>query len=238
MGFVPRPGIRKFFGYVGPIFRPERWRSQIRQINPHIHFEYVERGGLIENRYADYHLPFRFQNGGQIEVGLNRSLEELAEGFEITDGIEIPAGRHQWDEYTLTARSDASRRVSGTFNGSVGTFYSGDKSTYSATGAFRFNERLNTAFSYTHNDIRLLEGAFRTNLLGLRVNYAFSTTVFVKAFVQYNSESDQWTSNVRLNVIHRPLSDLFVVYNDRRDSIDGRLIDRAMIVKLTYMISR
>jgi hypothetical protein len=238
LGFVPRPGIRKIFAYVGPIFRPERLQAHIRQINPHVHFEYVERGGLIENRYADYHLPFRFHSGAQIEVGLNRSLEELAEGFEITDGITIPAGRHLWEEYTLTARSDASRRVSGTLNLSTGTFYSGDKDTYSVTGAFRFSERLNASFSYTHNDIALREGAFKTNLLGLRANYAFSTSVFVKTFVQYNSESDQWSSNLRFNLIHRPLSDLFIVYNDRRDAAGGGVLDRAMIVKLTYMIAR
>jgi hypothetical protein len=198
----------------------------------------VERGGLIENRYADYHLPFRLQNGGQVEVGYNRSLEELAQGFEISDGITVPAGRYVWDEYFLTARSDPSRRVSGTFNWSSGTFYSGDKDTYSGTGAFRFNERLNASFSYTHNDVALREGAFKTHLLGMRANYAFSTSMFVKAFVQYNSDAEQWTSNLRLNVIHRPLSDLFIVYNERRDSADGNLFDRALIVKLTYMMSR
>jgi hypothetical protein len=106
------------------------------------------------------------------------------------------------------------------------------------TGAFRFSERLNASFSYTHNDIALREGAFKTNLLGLRANYAFSTSVFVKTFVQYNSESDQWSSNLRFNLIHRPLSDLFIVYNDRRDAAGGGVLDRAMIVKLTYMIAR
>jgi hypothetical protein len=238
MGFVPRPGIRKFFGYVSPILRPEKFRRHIRQINPHIHFEYGERGGLVDNRYSDFHLPFRFHNGSQVEIGLNRSMEELSEGFEIHDGITIPVGRHRWDEFTVTTRSDASRRVSGTFNLSTGTFYTGDKDTVSATGAVRFNERLNASFSYTHDDVRLAEGAFKTHLVGLRTNYAFSTRLFVKAFVQYNSDSEQWSSNIRFNIIHRPLSDLFIVYNDRRDSEGGRLIDRAIIAKLTYMISR
>ncbi len=38
--------------------------------------------------------------------------------------------------------------------------------------------------------------------------------------------------------IHRPLSNIFVVHNERRDSISGNLIDRALIAKMTYMISR
>jgi hypothetical protein len=34
------------------------------------------------------------------------------------------------------------------------------------------------------------------------------------------------------------LSDIFVVYNEHRDSITGGLVDRAVIAKMTYMISR
>jgi hypothetical protein len=42
---------------------------------------------------------------------------------------------------------------------------------------------------------------------------------------------------VRFNVIHRPLSDIFLVYNERRDSRSGDLIDRAIIGKMTYLIA-
>jgi hypothetical protein len=42
--------------------------------------------------------------------------------------------------------------------------------------------------------------------------------MFVNGLFQYNADTQQVTSNVRLNLIHRPLSDLFVVYNDNRDA--------------------
>ncbi len=42
----------------------------------------------------------------------------------------------------------------------------------------------------------------------------------------------------RFNLIHRPLSDLFLVYNERSDSRPGIPADRAAIAKLTYMIVR
>ena len=76
-----------------------------------------------------------------------------------------------------------------------------------------------------------------TTLITGRVNYFLNTKVFVNALLQYNTDAQQWSSNVRLNVIHRPLSDFFLVFNDRRD-IDGRgLIDRAVIAKMTYMVA-
>jgi hypothetical protein len=62
--------------------------------------------------------------------------------------------------------------------------------------------------------------------------------MFLNALVQYNNDSRQWSSNVRFNIIHRPLSDFFVAYNERRNSVSGDLVDRALIAKVTYMISR
>ena len=55
-----------------------------------------------------------------------------------------------------------------------------------------------------------------------RVNYNFNTKMFLNALLQYNTDSRQWSSNLRFNVIHRPLSDFFLVYNERRDRAHGR----------------
>jgi hypothetical protein len=87
------------------------------------------------------------------------------------------------------------------------------------------------------NDVELSTGAFVSKLLTTRINYNLSTKMFVNALLQYNSDSRQWSSNLRFNLIHRPLSDLFIVYNDRRDDRDGSLIDRALVAKMTYLIA-
>ena len=70
-----------------------------------------------------------------------------------------------------------------------------------------------------------------------RVNYNFSTKMFFNALVQYNNDTQQWTSNLRFNIIHRPLSDFFFVYNERRDERTGALITRALIAKVTYLMA-
>ena len=60
------------------------------------------------------------------------------------------------------------------------------------------------------NDIELPTGAFVTTLLTGRVNYNFNTKMFLNALLQYNTDTQQWSSNVRFNIIHRPLSDIFL----------------------------
>jgi hypothetical protein len=45
------------------------------------------------------------------------------------------------------------------------------------------------------------------------------------------------SSNVRFNVIHRPLSDIYFVYNEHRDERTGLMQDRSIIAKMTYMMA-
>ena len=76
-----------------------------------------------------------------------------------------------------------------------------------------------------------------TNLVQGRVNYYFNTKVFVNALLQYNTDTEQWSSNVRLDIIHRPLSDIYLVYNERHDSLTGNMLSRAVIAKMTYLMA-
>jgi hypothetical protein len=238
MGFTPRVGIRKFSSIASYTWRPERWHRVIRDIRPHWQLDYVlDSAGRLQTRYNDYHLPFQFQNGAMIEIGKNPTLEYFSDPFTIS-GTKITPRLYNFNEYFVLGNTDNSRRLSGSWRWSTGEFYSGYKHSYVAGSTFRVNHRLNTILSYTYNNISLAEGRIHQKLLAARVNYGFSTKMFLNALVQYNSDTKQWSSNVRFNIIHRPLSDIFVVYNEHRDSITGGLIDRAVIAKMTYMISR
>jgi hypothetical protein len=81
-------------------------------------------------------------------------------------------------------------------------------------------------------------GAFTADIASARLSYAFSTRLFADALVQHNSLDNQVSANVRLNLIHRPGSDLFLVLNERR----GGAVDlwepreRGVVAKVTYLI--
>jgi hypothetical protein len=59
--------------------------------------------------------------------------------------------------------------------------------------------------------------------------------MFLNAFVQYNGQSDSWLTNIRYNVIHRPLSDIYVVWNETR--LPGELPRRALMLKYTHLVA-
>ncbi len=64
---------------------------------------------------------------------------------------------------------------------------------------------------------------------GVDVKYGFGAGITLDATL--NTDFSH-----RFNIIHRPLSDFFIVYNERRDTISYSLLDRALIVKFTQMI--
>ena len=78
----------------------------------------------------------------------------------------------------------------------------------------RVGEAFNTQLAWDRNDIDLPGGSFVTNLGRLRVNYSFSTRMFVQALVQYNDRDDIWSSNIRFALLSDANTGLFIVYND------------------------
>ena len=241
MGFTPRLGIRKVAGHMGRVIRPERVQGTIREFDIHGNYRFVlDREGTPETQTFNYHFATTFQDSSWVEVGYETNLERFREDFLINRNrnISIAPGGYRFSDWFLIARSNASRKISAEGRYQLGGFFSGYRHHYQLLGRLRWNYKLNTSAVYTHNNISLPEGHFQTNLLATRVDYSFSTSMFLNALIQYNNDTRQWSSNVRFNIIHRPLSDFFLVYNERRHSITGELIDRALIAKLTYMIAR
>jgi len=84
--------------------------------------------------------------------------------------------------------------------------------------------------------VHLSGGDFSTNLIGARLGYAFSTAHFFNALIQYDSDTKDVSSNLRLNLFHTPTGDFYLVYNECRSSV-GKVLDRAIICKLTHIFS-
>jgi hypothetical protein len=241
MGFVPRRGVNSGLLFAGYSFR-EEWFSKlgIREIRPHWQVESFTRrdGAGLESRYMDWHLPFNFHDGGFLEIGVNPNAEVIRQPFTINNArrIQVMPGRYDFNEWFFLWRTNGAAPFSFESRYTNGRFYDGYRRGYTFGPAFRVNENLNASVSLQFNDVQLSTGEFVSKLVSSRVNYNFNTRMFLNALVQYNSDSRQWSSNLRFNVIHRPLSDFFIVYNEQHDERTGRT-DRAFITKMTYLVA-
>jgi hypothetical protein len=241
MGFVPRTGVDNSEFYLGGRFRPRQVNRWIRETFPHIQFENFTRrnGGGLESRYMDWHWPVTFQNSSFVEIGTNPNVEVIDDRFTINSrrGVSVAPGRYEFKEHFILANTNAAAPFSMNLRYGTGDFYDGYRRNYTIGGTFRLNQHLNLSLSDQFNDIDLATGSYTTHLITGRVNIYFTTRMFVNALMQYNTDTNQWSSNVRLDIIHRPLSDIYLVYNERHDSRSGALISRAVIAKMTYLLA-
>ena len=239
-GFVPRTGFNKFSVRAGRRLRFNALSRIVREFSPHFEmYNYLRPSGDFESRYIDYHIPFNFQDGTNVETGWNTDEENLLAPFTLNSRrrIVVPPGEYRFAEFFALTRTDPSKPVSVIGRYSTGTFWNGTHQQYNLYTTIRANERFNTTISWARNDVTLPVESYSTDLLSARINLNFSTRTFLNAFLQYNTDARQWTSNIRFNIIHHTLSDFFLVYNERRDSQTGVMQDRAVIAKITHMMA-
>ncbi|MDA2935586.1 carbohydrate binding family 9 domain-containing protein [Acidobacteria bacterium AH-259-D05] len=235
VGFVPRKGIRKSRGVLTFKPRPGERIPWIREFRPSVEIDYItDQDNVLETRTVQTGFAIELQNSGVLRFGRESNFERLEGPFRIRSNQSIPVGDYQFEEYSASFSSDRSRMFSGTLRGATGSFWDGDRDSYRVGFRFQPSYQLRADVSWTHDDIDLPSGAFTTNLVNTRLSYSFNTSLFLNALIQYNSTLREIASNIRFNFIYKPLSDLFLVYNERR-ATSGEVTERALIAKVTYI---
>ena len=238
VGFVRRRNNTRYDGSV--IWAP-RFESSVtfRNLFLAAGAQYFESGSTdeVETRTQFGQIGIVFESTASIHVGLNQTFDRLTDPFGIRSDIAIPTGDHSYQSYWASFQTDSSDKVSGNARVNWGEFWNGRWNSFDAGLSLKPNYRLNIDIDYSHNRIRLPNGSFTTDLVGLQVLYGFNPNAFLNGLFQYNADRRQVSSNIRFNIIHHPLSDFFIVYNDLRDSQTGQVLERAVILKLTNLFN-
>jgi hypothetical protein len=120
----------------------------------------------------------------------------------------------------------------------TGGFWDGDRDTLTVGADYRINTNIGLAGDYEINWVDLPDGDFMTHLFSGRAQIAFHKAVVLMALFQYNSDTEQLSSNIRFNWIPKPGSDFFIVYNELDDW--ARIFqtkNRSLVVKLNYLFA-
>ena len=238
VGFVRRGNTSQYSGDLN--WNPQLRRSDlVRNLKFGGSFDHFNNNstGQLETRTQEATTGIQFENNGSINFGVNQTFDRLVRPFAIRTNTAIPVGDYDYRRYTVSVNTGNNRRLGLTGNTSWGEFWNGDNRAYTTALDYRPNYHLNIDLNYSRNEVTLPTGAFTTGLVGARVQYGFSPRAFFNAFLQYNADTHHVSSNLRFNFTHHPLSDLYLVYNDRRDTVSGQLLERAVIVKLTNLFN-
>ena len=217
-----RSGVRRQF-YDGALFwQPESLRRRgIRQLQPHARmWSYDDRHGALVSRTGHVANQTTWNNGSCFEYAFEPRTEVIGSPFVIHPSVAIPAGRYDWIQHLLLYEGDHSRPFSGTMRATLGEFWSGTQKTYQISLLYRPTYRIvfDLGLQVSDIDLQLPDASFTTTLVN-------------------RTDVRQFSANVRFNLIHRPLSDFFIVYNESQFTDTTQTAGRGMVVKYTQMFA-
>ncbi|MEE2897110.1 MAG: DUF5916 domain-containing protein [Gemmatimonadota bacterium] len=215
VGFVNRRDYRQANARVLRHIRMEDV-SWFREFRPHISWDqFWSLDGFSESYLVHFDNHFQFENGAFFQLpGFNLTGEGLEEPFEIREGIVIPAGSYNNMDWEFRANTNRSNPLSFSGGWSLGGFYSGTRFGPNATLQYRFQDRFTASVRANYFDVRLDEGDFTTAVLRLNASYSFTPRIYLQANLQYNDDTENFGTNIRLGWLDTAGTGLFIVYND------------------------
>ena len=234
VGFVRRKGVRHGYGTIGVQPRVE-W-GPLQQLNPYIEAHYFSNlDGVLETRELKAGLDTDFTDGATASVSVTDRFERVPTAFSVRGATVVP-GSYGFSEARASYTASRARPLSGQVSVGGGGYFGGDIRSVGASVLGRLGYRALLDLSVEHNRIDLPgQAPVTADIYGAKLDVFFSPRLLTSAFVQYNQATDEVITNARLNWIHAPLSDLYLVLTERRRG--GDVLERLLSLKVTKLIS-
>jgi hypothetical protein len=161
-------------------------------------------------------LTLETNNGTTFSIHTNTVFENVPTEFALSDDVEILAGDYWTTEGALRFGAPRGWSVRPNLTATVGDFFGGRRTALDSSFDWPLNRYLSFRGGWGWNRIRFDDRgqAFDSNLLRLTVAAALDTHLSMNVFAQYNSLTDQITTNARLRYNFREGQDLWMVWNE------------------------
>jgi len=199
-------------------------------------------GALLEFQFNANPVWLNFQNGGFFGIFFNPTFQRLDDGDERPLDIAITSGTYRYIRHSFWASTDPSQKLTLLVNGETGGYYGGRLHNIEAVSRYSPIPHLSFNLRYQANFFRNV-GAEKfsedVQLYTLDGRVALNPRLQLIGFYQKNTLGNRDTWNVRLSWEFKPLSFLFLVYNNRAYSGSKNAFERQheqnIIGKLTYL---
>jgi hypothetical protein len=217
-----------------------------REFRPHVSWnQFWSLGGFSESYLVHVDMHFAFANGAFFQApGLGFAGEGLEEPFEIRPGIVIPAGSYNYIDWEFRANTNRAAPLSISGGWDLGGFYTGTRFGPLATIAWRHRDVFSATLRANYFDVRLPQGNFTTAVYGLNASWSFTPRVYLQGNVQYNDDTRNLASNLRLGWLDQAGTGFFIVFNDawHRGPLDRTGIvsgpqQRQLVMKYSRLVS-
>ena len=241
IGLVRRDDFRRYSTSARFSPRPQSIES-IRQFRWQVDYERIEslNADVLETEVWSGRFNIERENSDQISVQGGINFERLDQPLRVSSAVSVPVSEYDFKDVTFQYTLGQHRRVSGSLSLQIGEFYDGTiRAVRYSRGRISVTDQFSLEPSVSYNDVKLPAGDFTTTVLGLRGDYAFSPLMFVGGLVQYDSDSDSFSTNLRFRWEYAPGSEFFAVYTDERTTVGSGfpgLQNRAFVLKINRLL--
>ncbi|MEY4456743.1 MAG: hypothetical protein RLY15_1007 [Bacteroidota bacterium] len=231
-----RVGFKNIFTQLGYQVMPTKGKlgRLTTQIEEYIVFN---PDNSMNESNAQFSVRAENKNTSGFEASLSNTTLNLLYPISITGGTPLPAVRYSFNQIELMYRTDFRKAFSFNSGITLGQFYNGTVQGATIGFMLRKQPHLNLGVRSEFNSIQLPGEYGSTNLILIqpRIEYNFNTQLFWTTFIQYNTQSNNFSINSRLQYRYKPMSDFFLVYTDNYFT-DPMLKNknRALVFKFNY----
>ncbi len=229
LGFVPRNDVHMWD--FGVDFKPRPSWPWVRQMFHEFSFtlyNYLDNSSWESYTSKIKPLEWLLESGDSFEFSIEPQGDKPPEDFEIASDVDIPPGTYKWVRYALGAMSAGKRKISGGLNLEFGDYYSGNLNTVEARLVWKTSAFLTLELAMERNtgtmlalpddyeeleEFELEDKEFTEQLFSGRLQLNFTPDLQLSSITQYDTESHELGTNIRLRWTFHPLGDLFIVYN-------------------------
>ena len=190
---------------------------------------------LIQDKHQ---LSYKFlmKNTSTLDLTYAHEGVNLLYPFGFTDNEPLPAQLYRFDYGQIKYVTDRRREIKLTSGFRYGSFYNGTRTEFSLAVDYRVQPWGNFSLNFVQNDLEFSGnyGAEQLLLFGPKAEINFSKNFFWTTFMQYNTQSDNFNINSRLQWRYMPMSDLFIVYSDNYMVEYFGPRNRGLVLKLNY----
>lgn len=241
VGFVPR---QKYFR-LEPVARVSLYPKKNRIIQKHGPEAYASwywdnQSWQSIERLSQLGYNVVFQNRSEISVNGTETYIYLQNEFDPSNTGATPisdstgyAFRYISADYS----SDYRKKFNVSLSGLYGSYFNGTRSNIGGEINYRVQPWGIFSLSFDQNYIALQDTTVWLSLISPRVELSFTKSLFFTTFFQFNTQSNNFNINARLQWRFKPMSDLFIVVTDNYNTPGFGVKNRAVVLKLNYWFS-
>ena len=226
----------------------------IRELRPHMSYNtsYGLESGARETATWHIHAPWLlFENGAQLTYASDWVLDGLTEPLSLTKGVDdrgertfVEVAPGEYSGWLFNPQFSTSTQAPIVWNTTLllGQFFSGNRKGGTTSLSFQLGAALAGEVGLEFNRIELPGpgGEFDATLFSTRVGYSFNPNVYIQSLIQYNTQTEVWSGNLRFGWVDTAGTGLFVVYNERQSerlgSLTDALLERTVSVKFSRLL--